>query len=270
MVQGMEDLLRRRYDRHGWTPVTVGCSAARVFRLDIGSRTEYFVKLVDLSTRPAGDDLPAEVDRLRWLAAQGLPAAEVVEHGSSEAGDWLVTRAVPGRSAAEPWPADQRASVVDALADLATTLHDLPPANCPFDRTLSVTVPQAYANAAAGLVDLADLDPERLGWTVERLCRELADTTPPTEDLVVCHGDLCLPNVLLDPVTCAVTGLIDVGRLGRADRHTDLALTVRSLADAEVNPQYGQRLADRFLVRYAGGTVDPERIAFYQLLDEFF
>lgn len=36
---------------------------------------------------------------------------------------------------------------------------------------------------------------------------------PTFEDFVVRHGDLCLPNELLDPDTLTVTGLIDVGRL---------------------------------------------------------
>jgi len=41
-------------------------------------------------------------------------------------------------------------------------------------------------------------------------------------DLAVCHGDFCLPNVVLDPETLVVTGILDVGRLGIADRHLDL------------------------------------------------
>src|SRR2546426_1142069 len=40
------------------------------------------------------------------------------------------------------------------------------------------------------------------------------------DDLVCCHGDACLPNVFFDPTTLEVTGLIDVGRLGIADRYS--------------------------------------------------
>ncbi len=84
---------------------------------------------------------------------------------------------------------------------------------------------------------------------------------------MVCHGDLCVPNVILDPDTCRVSGLLDTGRLGVADRWLDLAIATRSLAGGP-NPQYGPAAADRYLARY-GIDPDPGRIAFYRLLDEF-
>jgi kanamycin kinase len=93
-------------------------------------------------------------------------------------------------------------------------------------------------------------------------------TVPAFEDLVVCHGDLCLPNVLLDPDTLRVTGLIDVGRLGRADRYADLALATRSIASAQ-NPQYSVHNADRYLSRYGIEQADTNRVTFYRLLDQF-
>ena len=49
------------------------------------------------------------------------------------------------------------------------------------------------------------------------------------EVLAVTHGDWCLPNVVVDPEKLTVTGLLDTGRMGRADRYTDLALMNRSL-----------------------------------------
>ncbi|HEY7816158.1 MAG TPA: phosphotransferase, partial [Nakamurella sp.] len=90
---------------------------------------------------------------------------------------------------------------------------------------------------------------------------------PTTEDPVVCHGDLCLPNVLADAHTGRITGVIDLGRLGVADRHQDLALATRSLGPA--NPQFGPDAAQVFLTAY-GLPVEPALLAFYRLLDEFF
>ena len=42
-------------------------------------------------------------------------------------------------------------------------------------------------------------------------------------DMVVCRGDPCMPNFMVDPKTLQCTGLIDLGRLGTADRYADLA-----------------------------------------------
>ena len=204
-------------------------------------------------------DLVGEGERLTWLREQGIPAAEVLECRPG----YLLTAEVPGRSAADEWPAESHPRVIDALAELTRALHALPVAGCPFDRRLAVTIPEALAAEP----DLADLDAERVGWSRERLVAELLATRPAEEDLVVCHGDLCLPNVLLDPETVRVTGVIDVGRLGVADRWVDLALATRSI-DNDRNPQYGPGTDARYLASY-GIAPDEPKINFYRLLDEF-
>lgn len=260
--------LRQRYPGHDWTPIGIGCSGALVYRLD--GPTDLYVKVGNLtSNRDAGDGLDAEAERLLWLAKTGLPGPEVVEYDTSEESAWLITTAVPGRSAAEDWPAEQRTRVVDALADFTRTLHDLPVNDCPYERSLSVLMPAADHAVRQDVVDLDRLDPNFADWTPQRLLDELYATVPASEDFVVCHGDLCLPNVLLDPDTLTVTGLIDVGRLGRADRYSDIALATRSIVSAQ-NPQYDIHHADRYLTRYGIEQADTKRVAFYRLLDQFF
>jgi kanamycin kinase len=90
------------------------------------------------------------------------------------------------------------------------------------------------------------------------------------EVVTVTHGDWCLPNVVLDPDTITVTGVLDTARAGRADRYVDLALMHRSLGQETLNPQYGRRLADRYLRRCGHDPVDDDKLEFYRLLDEFF
>ncbi len=127
----------------------------------------------------------------------------------------------------------------------------------------------------AGLVDEDDFDDVRRGRTATDLLTELLASTDEMArreagDLVVCHGDVCLPNVLVDPATYLVTGIIDVGRLGVADTHQDLAPVTRSL-EAPINPAFGPDRAAAFLGNHQrADRVDPERIGFYRLLDEFF
>ncbi|MCK2240211.1 MULTISPECIES: APH(3') family aminoglycoside O-phosphotransferase [unclassified Crossiella] len=257
----MADLITELGARYGrdWTPVTVGESGARVWRT-----AEHYLKIALTPPHPDPAAAPAaEAARCGWLAAQGFPAPEVVEHGDRDGFSWLVTTALPGRPISDPWPAHQAAGVVDALAGLARALHALPVAGCPFDRGLAVTVPLAKAAAAADLIDLTHLAAEYAGWSTADLVAELDRTRPDSEESVVCHGDLCTPNVLLDPDSLAVTGVLDLGRLGRADRHLDLALATRSLARANLDPA-------RFLSRYGHPEPDPARIRFHRLLDEFF
>ncbi|AUG75918.1 aminoglycoside phosphotransferase [Kitasatospora sp. MMS16-BH015] len=260
---GVRAVLGGRYDRYAWEPVTAGMSGAAVWRLG----AELYLKV--------GPGVAAEAERCAWLAGYGLPAPEVVEHGiDEEHGEWVLSAALAGRSAAEPWPAGQRAGVVDALADLARALHGLPVGECPFDRSLAVTLPLARAAVADGSAEAEGVeDPAGLlarleaGWPAEGgpVARH-EGLRVLEEDLAVCHGDFCLPNVLLDPVSLRVTGVIDLGRLGVADRAADLGLMTRSLADGRLNPQYGAAGAARFLDRY-GGAVAEQRLAYYRELD---
>jgi aminoglycoside phosphotransferase len=198
--------------------------------------------------------------RLGWLAGHGIPCPAVVAH---EPGI-LVTTTLPGRSGAEVWPADQRPGLADAFADLLRAVHSLPAADCPFDRSLGLTIPAAEAAVGAGHVDLDDLDPGRQGWTAERLLARLHTTRPATEELVVCHGDPTLANVFCDDHG-HLTGVIDVGRLGVADRYLDLAIASRSLTS-----RWHQAYGSRLLRRYGLDRVDLGKIQFYRLLDEFF
>ena len=85
---------------------------------------------------------------------------------------------------------------------------------------------------------------------------------PQTEDLVLTHGDYCLPNILLH--NGQLSGFIDLGRAGVADRHQDLALAVRSLAY-----NFGEGWAPLLFAAY-GIEPDETKLAFYTRLDDAF
>jgi kanamycin kinase len=273
MMVPVSDSLRRAYSRYTWVPVTIGASGATVFCLeDKAARPQLYVKIQSV---PAAWNVPSTLEesaRLTWLAGQGIPVPDVVESDADGRSEWLVTRAVSGRVAAEDWEADRRNSVVDVVSDFVGALHALKPEDCPFDRTLKITVPQAEAAVLDGRIDFRSggrQESAHEGWGAGKLLEELHLTMPDVEDVVVCHGDYCLPNLVLDPETLDVTGLIDVGRLGRADRFADLGLMARSIGSEQWNPQFGPDHAARFL-RRAGASTDDQRVGFYRLLDEFF
>lgn len=291
----MIDALRRRFADYEWQ-LAAGLSGAVTYRL-VGSRETLFLKVVvgGAGADTAVDvDLVGEAERAQWLRGAGVAVPEVAEVGSDAGGQWLVTRSLGGRCAADVWPGDDRwERAVDAVAELAGLLHALPAAQCPFDRSLAVTMPLAREAAAAGLVDLGNVDEQHRGWDAPRLLAALEASAPERErDLVVCHGDFTLSNVLLDPDTLDPVGLVDLGRVGRAERDLDLALMTRGLArrDASrasggpgVSGGPGRPQVRRFLTRClvsasvsgsGSGSgprpVDGDRLAFYRLLDEFF
>jgi len=84
--------------------------------------------------------------------------------------------------------------------------------------------------------------------------------------LVVCHGDLCLPNILVDPETGLVKALIDLGRLGRADPYGDIALLLATARETWSDEAMARRAEQEFAEIY-GTELDPERQDFYLRLD---
>jgi aminoglycoside phosphotransferase len=251
----------------GWEQVSTGMSGAEVRRSPDGGA------YAKSGGGPHRDDLADERDRLAWLAGTDLPAAEVLDFTDDGESATLLLRTVPGVPMSE-LPSSAAPSAVTRLAELLERLHEVPRDLCPFDRWLAVTVPLARLRVEAGLVDVDDLDDERAGRSAAELLSDLVDQRPRAEDLevgdlVVCHGDACLPNFLVDPDSLEITGMIDVHRLGVADRHLDLALATRSVADTDLNPAYGPAAAEALLAAY-GRDTDPWRLGFYRLLDEFF
>lgn len=237
---------------------TIGESGADVWRLDGLDGTVQFLKAED--ALPLAE-LPDEIARLHWMQVQGLPCPRVIDTLQADGRHWLLMSAMPGRdlAVAEGLSAQQ---TVALLAQALQSLHRLPVQSCPFDHRLEHRLQDASQRAEAGLVDMDDLDEERQGISVQVLVDELYASRPEQEDLVVTHGDACLPNFMVDQGR--FSGFIDCGRLGVADRYQDLALTARSI---ERNLG-GQWLAP-FFEQY-GVKPDAKRLAFFCLLDEFF
>lgn len=243
---------------------------AGVFRLT--GATPLYVKITPVTDHPdPGRSAIAEAQRLEWLRHSDIPVPEVVDSGTEDGFEYLVSTAAPGVPASDPWPRHQRMRVMDALAEFAVKLHAVPVAGCPFDRDLPVTLANARRAVALGMVDARYFDAERQGRDVGDVLAEVEElaTALAARPRVLCHGDYCLPNVLLDPETVTVTAMIDVGRLGAADRCWDLALATRSVSHPAMNRQYELRHAQRFLESYGADREDVARLKLYRALDEF-
>lgn len=241
-----------------WQAQTEGCSDAAVYRLDAPGKDSLFIKTERLHAQA---ELADEETRLRWLAAQGFACPTVIRsHYQPERG-WLWLSAIPGKDAySSGLPASD---AVPLIALALKALHQIDVRNCPFDHCVAVRIAHAQARLQAGLIDLDDLEDENVGLSAEQLFDKLVALQPQHEDLVVTHGDACLPNFMA--LNGSFTGYIDCGRLGVADRYQDIALALRDIS-ADFGPEY----IPLFLAHYGLAQLDTQRMAFYTLLDEFF
>ena len=241
-----------------WTQITIGMSPAETFRLDGAGQPPVYLKVSPVWHRR---DLLQEKERIEWLRGR-LPVPEVFAYETDCRNEYLVLSALPGRDAASLGGGSPDDSLVRLLAVGLRSIHALRIEECPFDMSLDRMLQEADRNVADGIVDEADFDDER-GRSAAELFEELMLRSRPEEDLVFTHGDYCLPNVIIDGEE--VSGFVDWGRAGVADRYKDIALVVRSL---EYNT--GRDLRAMFFEAYGLPSPDADKIEYYKLLDDFF
>ncbi|GGM12209.1 APH(3') family aminoglycoside O-phosphotransferase [Deinococcus aerophilus] len=248
--------LRRVLPAARWEHVTVGESGAGVWKSG-----RHVVKVQARGGWPAGT-LQQERERLRWLWGR-VPVPRMMGYEIEGNHEYLAMTRIPGLDASHPDVLLHPQRLVSLLARALRELHALPVRECPFNMSLPVMLARARERVAAGVVDETDFDEERRGRTAVGVFNELVRTRPETEDLVVTHGDACLPNFIVNGEY--IDGLIDVGRAGLADRHADLALTHRSLTR-----NLGAEYAEQFLDLYGRESIDLQKLDYYRLLDELF
>ena len=157
------------------------------------------------------------------------------------------------------------------MAETLKALHSLPVASCPFSRRLADMGAIARDVVGRNAVNPEFLSPQDKGRPPAGLLAEIETEAPQRleqekADLVICHGDACMPNFMVDPETLRCTGLIDLGRLGLADRHADFALMLANARESWETREQAQS-ARQILVNINGLTEDDGRLGFYLRLD---
>jgi kanamycin kinase len=227
-----------------------------VFGLESPASEMRFLKL---TTGPRAPRLQPEAERLRWAEAY-LPVPRVLDGGSDGGVDWLLTTGLPGQDGTSPELLARPSQLVAALARGLRRFHESAPVDaCPFDFRLEAALVQVRRRAETALIDPEeDFHPDCGDLSLGEAVAQLEARRPATEDLVVCHGDYCFPNALLE--NGEVTGYVDLGELGVADRWWDIAVGAWSTT-WNVGPGYEDLFYDAY-----GIERDPERIAYYRLL----
>lgn len=184
---------------------------------------------------PAEDgDLLAEALRMRW-AGEFIRVPEVLSCGQHADGQLLVTAALPGHSAVSELGKSDPARSAFAVGAGLRHLHDrLPVDQCPFSWDLESRIQHLPAQEQAAL--LAEI---------------------PELDLVVCHGDACLPNTIITD-SHDFSAHVDMGKLGVGDRWADLAVAAWS-TEWNYGPGFEQHV-------YAGYGIEPDerKVSFYR------
>ena len=238
----------------------MGCSDNQVFRIIRPEEPTCYLKI---APHPLEPDLLAEKERLDWLQGQ-LPVPSIYAFASTRSYTYLLQSEIPGVIACDEIFAQDVPTLARLLAKGLRTIHQIDYTSCPFDQSNAYKIYQARRRVEMDLVDESLFDKQRQGMRADELFELLIESQPYEEELVFTHGDYCLPNILIDPSHSEITGFIDWGRAGIADRYHDLALAVRSLSR-----NFAPDWEPFFWEAYGLENINHAKIEFYQLLDEF-
>lgn len=214
------------------TPVWLNGIGGLTFRTDDG-------RYIKWGPHDAEANMRDEAERMQW-ARRWITVPEVIDQGEDATHEWLITAALPGHSSVDHRWIDDPDTAVRAVGAALRTMHDaLPVEQCPWTWSPAWRI----ANAAdRGVSVPADL-------------RE----PPPVDRLVVCHGDACMPNTLLDDAGRPLAH-VDLAALGTADRWADIAV-----ASMSTRWNFGPGWEDALIEAY-GLAPDRERLEYYRRL----
>lgn len=245
---------------------TIGMSEASVFLY--GNKV---LKVCD-----ENEEAENEYRMMKYLRGR-LPVPQVYAHEISEGKSYLLMSKCEGAMACSHEYMKNPALLCKLLANGLKRLWSVDVSDCPSNQSLSHKLIQAEYNVKNGLVDLENVEPDTFsekGFGSPAKLLQWLQENKPEEELVLSHGDYCLPNIF--GICNSVTGYIDLGKTGIADKWCDIAICYRSLkhnfggkygdsANA-VYPDYDEGL----LFRELGIEPDWEKIRYYILLDELF
>ncbi len=177
---------------------------------------DHAIKAVAVERRHV---LDAEYENSRWLA-EHVPTARAVHRVDEGDWAWLVSERLPGVPAHRPDLHGDVGSLAEVAGAALRRLHAIPLDHAPstIERGWEALSRLAEATAAHGL---GELDEAYQRYEADELLSIWCAGRPPVEDLVICHGDPALPNLMA--FRGDFTGFVDLSAVRIADRHLDLA-----------------------------------------------
>lgn len=225
-----------------------------------------------LKIQNTGHEAENEYQMMSWLHGK-LSVPKVLAYEKDDRNSWLLMSRCPGEAACAEKYMKEPDRQIKLLAQGLKNLWRIDIADCPSDCRLKHKLAQASYYVEHGLVDIENTEPDTFGkngfQNPAKLLQWLYDNQP-EEELVLSHGDYCLPNIFLSEQKISY---IDLGKTGIADKWCDIALCYRSLSHNYSGAYHGRSytgLDDQLLFRELGLTPDWKKIRYYILLDELF
>ncbi len=205
-----------------------------------------------------------------------LPAPEILAQAVRDGVSYTLMTRVRGKMLCDQTYLYDIPRLLDLAAEALRKLWSVDIKGCPDAVScLESRLAAARNNVEKGLVDMNNAEPGTFGpngFEDPTALIHWLETHRPQEDLMFTHGDCCLPNLLADEN--GLSGYIDLGKAGIADRWQDIALCIRSIShNLDGRYSHGKRFGSfvpQDLLDRLGIPMDEEKYRYYLLLDELF
>jgi len=210
---------------------------------------------------------------MQWLQGR-LPVPKVLAYNKQEGYDYLLMSKIQGEMACSEQLLQDPVRLTSLLAQGLQMLWQVDTTQCPFTVSLEQRLCVAAGAVEQGLVDLENCEPDTFGPAGFKTVHELLawlQANKPEQELVFSHGDFCLPNIFFHEDQ--VSGFIDLGKAGIADKWQDIALCYRSLLHNFSGKYSGKEIPgfrSEMLFDQLGLEPNWDKIQYYILLDELF
>lgn len=226
-----------------------------------------------LKIRTISEEAENEYHVMEWLQDK-LPVPRVLGFEKDDNKTYLLMTRVTGEMACADRYMKNPEQLTAMLAEGLQMLWKVDIADCPYNWNMEKKLRMAKYIVENNLVDMDNTEPDTFGENGFKNPNHLLEwlyNNRPEEEPVLSHGDFCLPNIYFENEK--VSGYIDFGRTGTADKWQDIALCYRSLLhnfDGRYTGKKYQGFKADMLFEKLGLEPDWEKIRYYILLDELF
>ena len=237
--------------------IGIGYSNSQVLKIVKGENI-YYLKMA-----PNGF-LKGEYERLSWLSSKVSDLVPQIISFESENGvEYLLTESLKGEMLCSDYYLSHPNEGLDIVVDAFKKLYEIDITDCPFNVALDYKLSLVRSNLDNHLIDEANVDSNILKkyGSLEGIYEFLVNNRF-HEDLCFSHGDISLPNIFA--FDGKLSGFIDLGDAGIADRYFDIAIVTRTLIY-----NYGEEYAEKFYEKM-GIDVDRSKIDYYLTMMELY
>lgn len=240
----------------------IGFSGDQVYIVDGGYKGKDIV--IKMSKRI---EVYHEGENLKWLKKY-VAAPDVYFNKKIEGTYYLVMEKLPGVMFQELLTEIPIKDFIIKYAKLIKQFHSINYEGLPYNHDLKSKLKQVYQTVNKSEVKEQYFEREIKHLDGKQVYQLMMENMVDSEDLVLCHGDVCMPNIIMENNN--LSGFIDIIGVGVCDRYLDIAIALRTLRyNLEL---YGYSLECEYIKlfkdSYGIDKLDCEKIKFYFLLDE--